>query len=252
MLDMLKKFEQVQELDLMIDKMLATKAEFPKRLQQYEQDVRSGHNKVSDLKRKLDEIEKTHRQQKGALELNEERSKRSQERLSGVKNNDEYQALQRELESLKKNTLAIYEQEKKVNEDISKIQNEIQSIENSIRTAEEKKSQEKGKIEQEDSGVTRELDSLKQRRNDAAQGIQAKYLAAYDKVRVTKGGVGVVPILNGVCKGCNMYIPPQLFVEIQRMTEIHTCPSCRRLLVFRDPRSAQQDDHTSSDERSSH
>lgn len=242
MIEMLRKFEQVQELDLMIDRILAAKAEFPKRLAQFETEIRTQTAKSAELKKKIEELDKTHRQQKGALELNEERTRRAQDRMSAVKNNDEYQALQKELDSLKKSTLAITESEKKILEDLQKLQGDLKTAETSLKAASDKRDQERAKIDQEEGGITKELSDLQSRRKESAQGINARYLSAYERVRTGRGGVGVVPVINGVCKGCNMHIPPQLYVEIQRMTEIHTCPSCRRLLMFKDPKAQQSQD----------
>src|SRR4030043_50165 len=36
-----------------------------------------------------------------------------------------------------------------------------------------------------------------------------------------------------ICQGCNMNIPPQLFVEIKKNEEIINCPQCRRILYYK-------------------
>jgi len=46
-------------------------------------------------------------------------------------------------------------------------------------------------------------------------------------------GLAVVEVKDSVCMGCNMNIPPQLYVEVRKGEEIFTCPQCRRFLFFR-------------------
>ena len=45
-------------------------------------------------------------------------------------------------------------------------------------------------------------------------------------------GLAVVPVVNGVCKGCHMAIPPQLYNIIQRGLSMETCPSCNRIIYW--------------------
>ena len=48
-----------------------------------------------------------------------------------------------------------------------------------------------------------------------------------------RGGLAVVEIREGICQGCRMRVPPQLFNEIQRNEQVILCPSCQRMLYWR-------------------
>jgi uncharacterized protein len=39
---------------------------------------------------------------------------------------------------------------------------------------------------------------------------------------------------NESCSGCFMSIPPQLFVNVKKNTEIITCPHCSRILYYKE------------------
>lgn len=238
--EIFKKFERIQELDLMTDKLSKTKSELPKKLAQLETDLKTATTKSTDLQRKLDELEKTQRQQKNALEMNEERSKRSQERLAGVKSNEEYQALQRELEALKKNSLNIHEQARRLGEEIQKVRSDLDRTQSNKNTTEQKLKEESSRIEGESGGLSSEVEKLVAERGKVAQGVENKYLAAYDRIRPSRAGVGVAFAISGICKGCHMQIPAQLYVDVLRLKEIHSCPSCRRLLLLKDSDPAVQ------------
>ena len=45
-------------------------------------------------------------------------------------------------------------------------------------------------------------------------------------------GLAVVPVVKGVCQGCHMSIPPQLFNLLQRGTTMETCPTCNRIIYW--------------------
>lgn len=234
MQEVLRKLEMVQELDLQIGNILTKKAEFPKRLADYDLKITETTKKYDEKKKIVDELEKSKRQQLGALELNEERAKRSQEKLELVKTNNELQALQKEIESLKKNSAIIQDNANKVDEELQKVAKELGTYESTLKDVKEKRATEAAKIADEEKSFDTELARLNAQRAERAVGIEKRYMAAYDKVRQGRGGLGVVPAVAGNCKGCNMRIPPQMYNELQRGTEMHMCPSCRRILVYKD------------------
>lgn len=55
----------------------------------------------------------------------------------------------------------------------------------------------------------------------------------YEMIFSRRGGVAVVEIRGGICQGCRMRVPPQLFNEIQRKEHVILCPSCQRMLYWR-------------------
>jgi predicted nucleic acid-binding Zn-ribbon protein len=49
----------------------------------------------------------------------------------------------------------------------------------------------------------------------------------------SSGGIAVTEVKGEVCQGCNMNIPPQLYVEIKSNEEIIQCPQCHRILYYK-------------------
>jgi len=76
-LELMKKLEDVQELDLVIDKILKARDALPLRLAQFELEIKTKTGKRADLARKLDELTKADAHQRGMLEMNDSRAKRS-------------------------------------------------------------------------------------------------------------------------------------------------------------------------------
>lgn len=230
----LQKLEAVQEVDSQIGNILRKKAEFPQRLAGYEAEMKQLTAKLDEKKKVYDELEKNRKQQVGALELNDDRLKRSEAKLEQIKNNQEFQALQKEIESLKKNSAIIQENANKTKAEVDRIQGEMNEIEKVLNEVKAKHAAESSKIANETGGMDSELSKLNEARAEAIKGIDLRYLGAYDRIRQGRFGIGIVPAVGGSCKGCNMRIPPQVYNELQRGSEMHFCPNCKRILVYKD------------------
>ncbi|MBI2605340.1 MAG: hypothetical protein HYW49_04595 [Deltaproteobacteria bacterium] len=239
MRETLIKLEQVQELDLQIDAILKKQADFPARLTAYDAEIKAIGLKIQEKKKITDELDKGRRQQIGALELNEDRAKRSQEKLEHIKTNQEYMALQKEVESLKRNSDIIRENAKRAEDEIAKHKVELDAFETAITEIKVKHDAESVKIAEETKSMADNLTALRSKREEFATCIEARYLTAYDRIRAVRQGIGVAIATAGGCRGCNMKLPPQMFNELQRLNEIRTCPNCKRILFYKDAGQAQ-------------
>ena len=70
-------------------------------------------------------------------------------------------------------------------------------------------------------------------RDKLAAAVKPEVLKRYGNIRMRRG-LAVVSVRNGTCQGCNMNIPPQLYIVIQRGLTIETCPSCHRIIYWED------------------
>ena len=70
-------------------------------------------------------------------------------------------------------------------------------------------------------------------RDKLAAQVKPDVLKRYASIRMRRG-LAVVSVRNGTCQGCNMNIPPQLYIIIQRGQTIETCPSCHRIIYWED------------------
>jgi uncharacterized protein len=49
-----------------------------------------------------------------------------------------------------------------------------------------------------------------------------------------------VQVTGGICQGCYMNIPPQLWNEIIRSEKVNLCPSCQRILHYKTPEEQEK------------
>jgi hypothetical protein len=60
-------------------------------------------------------------------------------------------------------------------------------------------------------------------------------LKKYDTLRQHRNGLAVINVVDGVCQGCFMAVPPQRFNMLLKGDEIFACPTCQRLNYYVPP-----------------
>jgi predicted nucleic acid-binding Zn-ribbon protein len=58
-------------------------------------------------------------------------------------------------------------------------------------------------------------------------------ITRYELIFARRGGTAVVEATGGICHGCYMNIPPQLWNEIIKSEKVNLCPSCQRILYHK-------------------
>jgi uncharacterized protein len=64
--------------------------------------------------------------------------------------------------------------------------------------------------------------------------VQAAFLKRYTMLLNKRDGVAVVAINENVCQGCYMGLPPQQVIEVRKADKINLCPTCQRILYFKE------------------
>jgi uncharacterized protein len=73
-----------------------------------------------------------------------------------------------------------------------------------------------------------------QREKEAAT-LQAPYLKRYTMLLQRRDGLAVVALNDNVCQGCYMGLPPQQVIEIRKFDKLNLCPTCQRILYYKEP-----------------
>src|SRR5205823_11549605 len=81
--------------------------------------------------------------------------------------------------------------------------------------------------------LSAEIERERAARSELAQTIDDDLRRKYEMIFSRRGGLAVVEVRSGICQGCRMRVPPQLFNQIQRNAEVILCPSCQRMLFWR-------------------
>jgi len=75
---------------------------------------------------------------------------------------------------------------------------------------------------------------LRERRTEARGQVERSLAELYERIAARKRPA-VVIVTRGICTGCRVDIPPQIFVDLQSRRRVVTCERCLRILVLAEP-----------------
>lgn len=192
----------------------------------------------------LDKLQHVKDQQKRLdldIEDDSARIKKSKSKLMQVGNNREYQAVVREVDNMERQNRSREEERMALQEERNLQEanlREVDSVWSALKAELEVKND---NLEQRLTEARTRLEELEKRRAVTGSEVPAPVLSRYEFIRLRLEHPVIVPVDDGICAGCHIAIPPQVFIELQRGQQILSCPNCQRLIYwahhFQDPDS---------------
>jgi predicted nucleic acid-binding Zn-ribbon protein len=149
-----------------------------------------------------------------------------------TKKNEEYRALQSEIDHGKKDITAIEDKELDLMERAEAVQKEVMEAQ---KAAAEAKKLVDGKIADLDArekNLRAELTRLESNRSELAAAVEEEAREKYERLLRSKGSNVIVGISRHSCGGCHMKLNRGTVVSCQAEQEIVTCTNCGRILYF--------------------
>jgi predicted nucleic acid-binding Zn-ribbon protein len=156
-------------------------------------------------------------------------------RMNRIKNVKELQALQREIEQIRQSNGELEEELIRIMEEMEGISNEIKAKEEDLAKLQEEWNQKQEEMKMQISGIDRAVTEASTLRQSIAAQIAGDLIRRYELIFSRRGGTAVVEVAGGICQGCYMNIPPQLWNEIIKSEKVNLCPSCQRILYYKPP-----------------
>ncbi|HOK08909.1 MAG TPA: C4-type zinc ribbon domain-containing protein [Candidatus Hydrogenedens sp.] len=231
----IKNLLELQNIDLHIESLLAKEKEIPKQRDKL---------KIQEKKliQEIEESEKNHkklilnqRECERSIAQLQEQIKKYDTQLQGVKKNEEYQALLKEIDEIKKQVGLKEEELIQIMYQIDEANHFALETKKRIEAEIQQLRQQENKIDQELQEVVQERKGLESKRAEAEKMVNAEFLTHYRRIKQRrKTGPVVVPLKDEICSGCFMQVPPQIVNEIMAGEKIHTCRHCGRILYYPD------------------
>lgn len=189
------------------------------------------YQKVLDSEKELlEELKKKYRSMELDVQTKLSRMKQSQDKLSSVKNNKEYQALLKEIDEMKKSSSDIEDEMIACLEQMESAETELVVQEKNLTELKARVAAEKKALYQRADERKKRLAIVEEKQKQISEKVDPGLMASYKLARSRAGGLAVVPVLDAVCKGCHLNIPPQLYNDLQRGDRLIFCPHCDRIL----------------------
>ncbi|MCS7200345.1 MAG: C4-type zinc ribbon domain-containing protein [Caldimicrobium sp.] len=224
---------ELQKLDLEIYRIERALAEVPQSLQRAKRESEIKAERLNKIEATLEEKGKQKKLFEEELQEEQKRLKQTQTRLTQIRGSREYQVLLREIEEMKRTIRQKEEEILKMMEEIETLEKDRDKILEELREINKILEAENNKFEEFKRELEEEKKRLLQRRSRIIEKISAPILKKYELISQKKGGIGIAGVDNGVCEGCFMAIPPQLYNELQKDNRYYECPHCKRLIYYK-------------------
>ena len=231
MKEILKQLVDLQRKDSLILEKRRFIDKVPKRIFDVDEPLKQAKLELETIKKKHEAVSKKKREKEIALSEAQEKIRKMKARASDIKTNKEYQAYQKEIETSEKEIYAIEDHVLQLMEEIDAVSREQKEKETVVNAEIEKMHAFKKELDAEVTKYEKELATLKEDRAGLISQIAPDVYATYKTLLLDSGdGVAVTTASDELCSGCDMHIPPQLYVEIRKNEEIIQCPQCYRIL----------------------
>ncbi|MCP5467886.1 MAG: hypothetical protein H7A32_01285 [Deltaproteobacteria bacterium] len=154
-----------------------------------------------------------------------------EKRLNAIKTQKEFQAVSREISNLKNSI-----KEDEIN--LASLEKSLEELRAEVLPLEEKLAGLQSQYSEEESKISGDLQAEKSAIADLEKELQETLNALSSEVQQKYHRIASVCqppaalVINGTCQECFIQLPPQLYIELQRSSDIYSCPSCRRLLYI--------------------
>ena len=222
----------LQSVDSEIDKIKIIRGELPQAIQDLEDEIAGLETRIHNFQGEIEATNQKCTVEKKEIAEHTELIKKYQKQQDNVRNNREFDTINKEIEF---NNLQIQLCErhlKEANARIKELQQHIDAAEllasNRRKELEIKKEELDGIIKETEKDEAR----LQAKSKEQEQYIDERYLTAYKRIRkAARNGLAVVTIDRDACGGCFSKIPPQRQSEIKMHKKVIVCEHCCRILV---------------------
>jgi predicted nucleic acid-binding Zn-ribbon protein len=225
---------QLQEIETQLRALAARKERLPEILAALERRRTENRESLDKVKESLLSAQKNKRDRDQDLEVGAQKVERLKARTAEIKNNKEYQAMQKEIETAEQENKAIEDEVLALMEKIDAAAAAITAAEKNVSEEEVAIAAEQKEQEAAAAKVGAEFKAVEQKKQEMASRIKPDMLGRYQRLLATKGGSAVVEARGESCSGCFMSIPPQVFVNVKKNEGIITCPQCNRILYTKE------------------
>lgn len=187
---------------------------------------------VAAAKERLAESQAARRNVEKDVALHQGRLSKFREQAMAVKTNQEYHAVQKEIDFAQTEMKAA---EDKVLERML----EADDLTAAVKKAEAELASETKKVDADRKAMAAEfaelrssLEQIRGERIAVVGSLSPQVMDIFERVAQRRNGVAVAEARDGICTICHVRLRPQVFNTVRRNEQITQCDSCNRILYF--------------------
>jgi len=222
----------LQKIDSKIDEIKTLKGELPMEVKDLEDEIAGLQTRIQNTDSEINGINTFIDAKNAAKKESQALIKKYEKQQDNVKNNREFEAINKEIEMQELEVKLNEKHIKDANIEQKERANQRIKTEEKIAEVEETLKSKKAELEKIIADTEKEEKVLSTKSDAAKEKVDPRLLSAYERIRHSySNGLAVVPILRDSCGGCFNVIPPQRQSEIRQRKKIIVCEHCGRVLV---------------------
>jgi hypothetical protein len=207
-------------------------AEEPEREKALDAQLAAAREIVAGAKAKLAESQSVRREHEKTVALHQGRLSKFREQAMAVKTNQEYHAVQKEIEFAQTEMKAAEDQVLERMLEADELAAAIKRAEADLSAEQKRVDAAKKAIAAESADLRATLERVAGERGDVVRSLTPQVFSTFELVSSRRNGVAVAEARDGVCTICHVRMRPQVFNTVRRNEEIVQCDSCSRFLYF--------------------
>jgi len=222
----------LQKIESKLDEIAILKGELPIEVRDLEDEIHGLKARETRIEEEINGINEFIEQKKAAINQSQELIKKYEKQSDNVKNNREYEAITKEIETQTLDLKLAERHIKDANEEIADKARILDTAKKNIAAKDANLKVKKGELDKIIAETEKEETECRANSDKARAAVDPRLLASFDRIRKNfRNGLAVVPVLRDACGGCYNAIPPQRQSEIRQHKKIIVCENCGRVLV---------------------
>lgn len=223
---------KLQDTEMEIERLHAILEAVPEKLAALDAEktlLRESYEKEAE---EMASLKKKYRDLESDVQTNTDRAAKSQEKLTAVKTNKEYQAILKEIDEFKEKNSSIEDEMILCLERMETAEDEFVKKGENLKLLEGQIEADKNSLQEKAEEERKELASARKLKQELSDDVDDDLKAEYERTKKIVKIRALAPVIKATCQGCHMSIPPQMFIELQRGGELKYCPHCDRIIFW--------------------
>ena len=230
--DKLKLLYQLQTVLSEIDRIRTLRGELPLEVEDLEDEVEGLNTRMERTRNGIAELRSSVNALKGDIEIANGKIATYKEQLDNVRNNREYDTLNKEIEF---QTLEVELCNKKIRDAINAEKQKEELLVSSQTQLDERLQDlevKKNELDEIVAETKADEEKLREKAKNLELSIEPNLLRSFKRIRKScRNGLGIVYVQRDSCGGCFAQIPPQRQLDVRIHKKIIVCEYCGRILI---------------------
>jgi predicted nucleic acid-binding Zn-ribbon protein len=232
---------ELQQIELEMSKIRAKLGSVNQRFEELDGKQLNLKQIIDQQESTIKEMNRQYRAYESDAQVNLDRIRKSEAKLSSVKTNKEYQSSLKEIDDLKEKNSHLEDEMIAFLERLEEADEALKAKISAYSALKTEVQAEKEAIQLEAQEQSLQLEKLEAKWKALSKDIDDELLVTFNRIKTNQTNkVGIVAVINAVCQGCHMNIPPQLYNELQRGDKLQRCPICERIIYWKEPKERSE------------